>query len=464
MTLKMDNNARIKELETIAGEILKLKKETNPRRPIIVEFCGSPKAGKSSCISALDLFLRRNKYKTKVLTERASVCPINDKFDPFFNIWTATSAISELSEILSNSPKDYDIVFLDRGIFDALCWFTWLLERNAIDKDNYNSLIGFLTMKKWRAAIDLVYVFTAHPKESLKREYAYLLTRKTGRIMRPKVLDGYNAAISRTIKSFNNKFRKVEKFDTSKVSIEDGNYKITHNVLSILLEGVVERIGHTQLKNTPKSNKTKFYLNEYEKLASTHLTYDRRDNVEINDNLVQPIPIAVITDKKRSKILVAKKKRTANGQTSLASPEKDKILVYFGGHIREEDSICIGTDRLLATSKCALQRELKEELSIDYCPPTSDDNPLCIWVKEGARSSKHMAICFIVEVDFDLLKIRLDRNEFITKGNTKSGTVMDTKSLFMIYGKMEEWSRTILREHFGYKLQKQDDLFENNKG
>ena len=63
---------KIQELEELAKLVLQAKKTARPRRPIVIEFCGTPKAGKSSCVSSLNLFLKRNGFKTKVLSERAS--------------------------------------------------------------------------------------------------------------------------------------------------------------------------------------------------------------------------------------------------------------------------------------------------------------------------------------------------------------------------------------------------------
>ena len=93
MSKKIENdvNTKIAELEKLAESVLRLKRNVIPRRPIVIEFCGSPKSGKSSCINSLDLFLRRNKFRTKILTERASVCPVLNKYDPHFNIWTVSS-------------------------------------------------------------------------------------------------------------------------------------------------------------------------------------------------------------------------------------------------------------------------------------------------------------------------------------------------------------------------------------
>jgi predicted ATPase len=143
MTSDNDVSAKIKELESLAKTVLDLKNEVIPRRPIVIEFCGSPKSGKTSCINSLDLFLRRNKFRTRVQSERASVCPVRKKYDPYYNFWTVTSAVAELSEVLSNHSKDYDVVMMDRGIFDALCWFKWLLSKNHIDEHNFKSVECF---------------------------------------------------------------------------------------------------------------------------------------------------------------------------------------------------------------------------------------------------------------------------------------------------------------------------------
>jgi hypothetical protein len=88
---------------------LDVKENSILRRPIVIEFYGSPKSEKSSCISSLDLFLRRNNLRTKLITERAGVCPVKDKYDPNFNIWTACTTIAELSAVLSNNLKYFAV-------------------------------------------------------------------------------------------------------------------------------------------------------------------------------------------------------------------------------------------------------------------------------------------------------------------------------------------------------------------
>ena len=63
----------IKALEDRAAKLKALLEGRQAKRPLIIEFSGSPKAGKTRCISVLELFLKRNGIKTEVYLERASI-------------------------------------------------------------------------------------------------------------------------------------------------------------------------------------------------------------------------------------------------------------------------------------------------------------------------------------------------------------------------------------------------------
>lgn len=434
----------IKELEELSRSVLELKQSSIPRRPIVIEFCGSPKSGKSSCINSLDLFLRRNNFRTKVLTERASVCPVNNKFDPYFNIWTASTAIAELSMILANNSKDYDLVIMDRGIFDGICWFTWLREEKHLDQSNYLSLIQYLTMKRWREVIDLIYVFTASPEVSIDREYANLLTRKTGSIMRPKVLKSYKKVVESASQEYRHQFRKIECVDTSKIGINEVNYQVTKNILKILEDATVEKIAYFDKNGFETIEEHTFMYSSIPDEFRNNLQYEARTDVELDKTKIQPIPILIITNSERNKLIVAKKGQTRTGKKS---PEANKILLYFGGHVRYEDSLAEDqqkdTIRVLQT---ALSREIKEELGIDVVP--ADDDPFCIWIQNTERSEKHLAICFVYEEDLEHLKFKLDKNEFITEKGSKSGKIVPVADILKDYDELEDWSKYILQHFF----------------
>lgn len=442
MDLQHDVLENIKKLEEQAAEVLKLKKNSRPRRPIVIEFCGSPKSGKTTCISALNIFLKRNNFKTLLLTERASICPIPDKQNPMFNVWTACAAITQLIDYLSNKSKEVDIIIADRAIFDALCWYEWLLENGHLDDDNYHAFVNFLSMKKFRSIIDLIYVFEASPQISMEREYSCLLTRKSGSIMNIDTLNSYNKAIEVSIEKHGNKFAKINKIDTSKINQTEVGSEVTNIVMKALHELTVENIGYINIDELSEfEDKNHFYYNDI-KNKKLCLKYDMRDRVESDKNKIQPIPIVSITNKNRDKLLILKKKEDSLG---LKSPEKSKTLVYAGGHVRKEDNVDGENENFLSIIKTTLMREIYKELGLSFSP--IEINPLIIWVKNIPRSKQHLAICFIIETDLDNLALKFDDYEFVQKtSGSKSGKIIPIPDLKE--EAIESWGLIILEEMF----------------
>src|ERR1035438_5336908 len=104
------------------------------RKPIVFEFAGVPKAGKTTILNALAGFLKRCKFRVEIVVERASVCPIKDKADANFNVWTACTTLAQILEKTQDPPRPEDphILILDRGLFDSLCWLNLMERRDRI--------------------------------------------------------------------------------------------------------------------------------------------------------------------------------------------------------------------------------------------------------------------------------------------------------------------------------------------
>lgn len=93
-------------------------------------------------------------------------------------------------------------------------------------------------------------------------------------------------------------------------------------------------------------------------LCNDHvLHFGSRDEVEELDNAVQPICTGILLTKD-NKILTVHK---TNKSVSKNSPEKQKTLLYIGGHLDMVDKDCIPTTAFLKGAK----REIFEELGID---------------------------------------------------------------------------------------------------
>jgi hypothetical protein len=226
------------DLRTRAEEMLtRVKKAGGP--PIFVEFAGTPKSGKSTCIEGVRHFFRRIGYRVLAPTEGAS------KRTPYFlrgdlvafNAWSACYAVSSILEARYHSDK-YDVALLDRGIFDAFAWFEYLRKSGLLNEAEQSAINGFLTIDKWKAQIGLVVLLVANAKTSMDRENADKLIFEEGRAMNREVLEGLNKAYEAVKDHHSTIFPKLIDIDTSEggPSLWDVSYKVTSTILDLLEE------------------------------------------------------------------------------------------------------------------------------------------------------------------------------------------------------------------------------------
>ncbi len=294
--------------------------------------------------------------------------------------------------------------------------------------------------------LDLIYVFKVSPEISIKREYANLLTEKRGSIMTESILDSYNISIDETLKKYKNRYREVQEIRTDTEETDDNpnkvSYNVTLNILHTLKNLLIEKIGYVEI-----SDITSYKLTS-ENIFKEQLKFGNRDKVE-SENYLQIIPIAVITNPERTKVLVVKK---SDKRTSSDSAEKDKLLLYIGGHIRIEDKTQAKAKETLKIIKKALKREIQEEIGESLS--IQDSQPFLIYSRSNEKSKKHLAVCFVIEMDLEDKKFKLTSDEFIMKtGTTKSGQIFRVTDLINdTSNKYEAWSAKIIKEVFKAKL------------
>lgn len=452
----------IELLKQEAAQVKKIIGIYQKRRPVVIEFSGMPKAGKTTSINSLMQFLKRNDFKVKVILESASICPVKDKHGPMFNIWTACDSIRALIGELESDRTQYDVIICDRGIFDSMCWFQWLLNNDKMEQKMKDILDQFLSMSELISFIDIVFVYKARPEVSIEREYASLLTDIPGSIMNKDVLEGYLKAVKDTEEKAKAKklFRELHSIDTSDKNQDDVGKEVTETTLRIIRELLEERIGYIDMPEQIRQQfESKHWLtyDSFQKIGGLNqsIRFEKRSTLEEDSEYVQIVPIAVLKDVSTNQVLMVKKLPKAVGDNS---PETDKDLPYVGGHVRHEDVIEGNCDDFLEICKTALKREIREELGI----AVSLDRivPDFIYVRDGSRSNLHMAVCFLIEEKKETLKLRMNSEELRKKrGSGKSGDFVAPES---IVDTGNSWSKVILSRYFDIIYQ-QRTLFDERE-
>ena len=122
-------------------------------KTLVIEISGTPNSGKSSVIKSIEKMMIRSNICHSVIQESALKCKIQDKLSEDFNIWTACETICSLVHSLNHHK---DVIILERGIFDALCWCEFHFRRNNLNCAEKNIFNSVLTMDRFTKPISIL--------------------------------------------------------------------------------------------------------------------------------------------------------------------------------------------------------------------------------------------------------------------------------------------------------------------
>lgn len=417
-TLKSDRQLRA---ERLANKV----RDARPR-PIVIEFAGLPKAGKSSTLTSVQMFLKRCGFKTEIVVERASVCPVKDKKHAHFNAWTACTTLAQILEKTQDPPRpdDAQILFLDRGLFDAICWFRVMERLRRVKPEDRGHIEKFLRIDDWREKITGVVLMTANPEDALQREVGVLEFSGTpGSIMNAQVLDQLRAIYDQAASDLADDFNVV-RIDTSSEGLNTPPKSAGHaldNVLDMIELAVEERIlflptAHVERIFGSSKAVGREGARQLASAFESHGEYRARIEVEPDVTSVQALPIVVVRNKSGDVLVLLR--REANPR----NPLHEKVVIWAGGHAREED----GPENVLA--ECA-SRELYEELRVSV--DVSELSLLgAIYDRSGERSARHAALVYEWRAPSDDVAIALSSDEFFERhGTSLTGNFVSLEEL-----------------------------------
>ena len=398
------------------------------RKPVIFEFAGVPKAGKTSTLNALQVFLRRCGFRVEIVIERASLCPIRDKTHSNFNVWTACTTLAQILEKTDNPPgyNDPDILILDRGLFDALCWLRLMERLERIRPKERQVIESFLRLAEWRRRILAVFVMLASPEDAMQREKGLLpVEREEGSIMNEKVLAQVLNTTRETSKSLKKEFRIFE-IDTS-AERKGGAKQIAEAVANLALNVIEEHLREDVL-SLPGEDVIRMFagrrcLNSSEAAVLAKLfvksgKYMPREELEADKTRVQALPVVVVRNKSGRVLRLRRKEPTDK------NPLYEEMVIWTGGPVRKEDEA--GGDSIL---QCAL-REIQESLRLGLEPHELKLRGAVYSEPGGAETQKRVAIVYEWKAKTDAAAIVLSRAKFIDgRGTALGGIFVPLKDL-----------------------------------
>ena len=420
------------------------------RKPVVIEFAGTPKAGKTTTLSSVHAFLKRSGFKVEVVVERASVCPIRDKKHSNFNIWTACTTLAQILEKTQVPPRvdDPEILILDRGLFDSIAWLEMMERLARIRREERESAERFLLLPDWRKRISGVVVMTASPADAMQREQGDLpVEGATGSIMNKAVLEQFKANADAACKRLANLFR-IFQVNTSQPGSD--KKKTAERVAGIVLDLISEQLeeeilclSKVEVQNLfdGKTSIIGVKASELINLFATKGHYVPRASAEASSEMVQALPVVVVRTKSGQVLLLRRREKQEE------NPLHNRVVIWAGGHVRREDS---------ANGPSIVQgaiRELHEELRLSV-EPKSLTLLGAIHADLGGATSKHVAIVYEWRADTDDVAVALSNAEFFERqGTSLSGKFVPFDELCSGWKRFSErsepWSEQIIRDMLG---------------
>lgn len=424
----------MQDYQALADEARRLKNlvDNQARRAFVLELTGTPKAGKTSTIRLLETFFKTCGWRVHVVKERAAECPIPMKGHFFFNTWTTCTM---MAEVLETADREYDLVIVDRGFFDALIWLELQRSRQQVDTLEASIFEDFVTLERWRRLVDLTIVLSVAPAVAIEREGHDRLLPRRASLMNESSLRSFNEALERATA------RHGAKFKLCTASSEGAAAKnVAANVIASVIEHIkpwvdpeVAVVPRTALEGLAGESGAVRYPAGWAELEAS-VEYRPRSSAESDSTVVQ---------------LVAQGVPTRDGGVFVFDRSSDpKRVGEYGQHAILRGAHIENRSRPLAkAARETVALRFREELHLNF---DFDLEPLgFVWLREGGpRVTQHAGLVFRARINDEAVARSLEEKEFKTSGRGHPATSSFVTLAALAEVQLEPWSGKVFAENW----------------
>lgn len=189
-----------------------IKKISFKKRPILIEFIGTCRSGKSTSINLIQDVLIKNGLNVLVIDEE--YVKITKEINQNRNMKMNTDSLKYTSDVINEkisiydntSQSNYDIIIYDRGINDE---FIWLDTFGATKKD-----VEDYDLKLQKRYVDLLIIMTCSVENTLKRKYLNSLSILSSKWTNKETMEKYLKGIEKSNNFFNKHSKKIYSINT----------------------------------------------------------------------------------------------------------------------------------------------------------------------------------------------------------------------------------------------------------
>ncbi|MDO8516024.1 MAG: AAA family ATPase [bacterium] len=200
-------------------------------RPFFLELTGSPSSGKTTTITELDKFFRRQGFRVLRPQEGAEVIRHIGRDTPLYNIRTGLYALQLLIDL--SAGHLYDLVIFDRCIFDAYTWMMYWEEKSKLSTQEKSLIQSFFVSRFWTNKIDAAYFMVCDPEVAMKRELRIALSQKLGETTNPATVKTLAERYRRAYDLLSPAYPQIELIDTTHLGEQEMVEYVARRTLDI---------------------------------------------------------------------------------------------------------------------------------------------------------------------------------------------------------------------------------------
>lgn len=222
----------------------KLKALCTLPKPFVIEFCGTPRTGKTTTIARLYEFFKKGEFKTTVIEEFTTSKYYKEVFkEKYKNVSSTESNIAIMEEVTKQLKNvldsDQEIILIDRSINDRQIWNYRRYSKGNMPKEKYQE-----TMEKYssisKESIDFLVITYAEPVTALKRDYNSSLSLEKRRFLNIDNLDEYNRSLKDLEELFRASVKDLILIDTTSISMNDVLVEIASKIMIAMREKYIK--------------------------------------------------------------------------------------------------------------------------------------------------------------------------------------------------------------------------------
>ena len=246
---KEEEYSKLIKLHYKKQEIYKMMKVLNNKFTYVIEFTGTPRTGKTTLINNLYDFFKKGKFNTKVLEEFTTSQRYKKEIYPRLKIEYKNVINTEIPKYVLNDlndtiDKNYDVIIIDRSLFDRMIWMDRLYSKNGVSKEEYDNYMDeYIPIIKNK--IDIIIGLYTDSLTSLRRDYTANASLEKRTFLNEGNINEYNDSLM-NIKELSNKENiNFYLFDTTNKSERDISFEILDTILTDMRSKYISILNET---------------------------------------------------------------------------------------------------------------------------------------------------------------------------------------------------------------------------